>query len=178
MKTSPSKFKGDELPIEQVSWEDCHAFCQKTAFRLPTDAEWEYACRAGTAGAYGGTDRLDEMGWYYENSGGQRLDETKWPNGCDANQNQPHSVGKKRPNAWGVYDMHGNVWEWCLDWYHTYSSDGVVDPINNTSGEFRVIRGGSWLFQGCACRSASRSRSVPDHQNPDIGFRVVRPTTP
>ena len=90
----------DALPVEQVAWDDCQEFCTKSGLSLPTEAQWEYACRAGTAGPFSGTANLDEMGWYRQNSGGTT-----------------HPVGEKQPNDFGLYDMHGNVWEWCEDWY-------------------------------------------------------------
>jgi len=136
MGSTPSYFKGRDLPVEQVSWEEAMEFCRKLtereraagrlasgyAYTLPTEAQWEYACRAGTTGAYAGD--LDAMGWNDGNSG-----------------SQTHAVGQKRANGWGLYDMHGNVWEWCLDWYGDYPSGSVVDPRGASSGSSRVYRG-------------------------------------
>ena len=158
MGKNPSCFKGDDRPVEGVSWEDCQEFIQKVnaklldgQVRLPTEAEWEYACRAGTTTPYGGTGNLDEMGWYGGNSGGET-----------------HPVGQKKPNAWGLYDMHGNVWEWCADWFGDYPSGSVTDPTGPSSGETRVRRGGSWS------RSASRSGKPSDSTPADNqGVRVV-----
>jgi len=170
MGNNPSYFEGDHNSVEQVSWNDCQEFLKKVNariananLRLPSEAEWEYACRAGstTRFCFGDSDsQLGDYAWYTSNSG-----------------KQTHPVGQKRPNAWGLYDMHGNVWEWCEDWYHdSYNgapSDGSawVSP----AGTFRVLRGGSWLDVDYYCRSASRGRNLPDIRfNLDgLGFRVV-----
>ena len=166
MGNNPSYFKGAHLPVEQVSWDDCQKFIQKVnaalncGARLPTEAEWEYACRAGTTGPYGGTGNLDEMGWYYDNSG-----------------DEPPPVGQKKPNAWGLYDMHGNVWEWCADWYADwygdYPSGSVTDPIGPSSGVCRVNRGGGWCINARSCRSATRGGSGPGLRDLSLGFRVA-----
>ena len=155
MGTNPSFFKGDDLPVESVSWNDCQEFCEKTGLQLPTEAQWEYACRAGTTDAYAGN--LDEMAWYYSNSG-----------------NKTHPVGTKKPNAWGLYDMHGNVWEWCQDWYGDYPSGSVTDPTGPSSGYSRVVRGGSWDNDARICRSALRDGVVPGDRGNYLGFRVVQ----
>ena len=145
MGSNPSHFKGDDLPVETVSWDDCQAFIKKVnaalgcGARLPTEAEWEYACRAGAMGAYGGTGRLDEMGWFGDNSGGTT-----------------HPVGQKKPNSWGLCDMHGNVWEWCADWEGDYPTGSVSDPTGPASGVYRVLRGGGWYGSARNCRSAHR----------------------
>ena len=161
MGSNPSYFKGDDLPVEMVSWDDCQEFTKKVnaalgcGARLPTEAEWEYACRAGTTGAYGGTGNLDEMGWFWNNSG-----ETT------------HPVGQKKPNAWGLCDMHGNVCEWCADWDGDYSGD-AVDPTGPASGESRVLRGGGWYFNARHCRSANRYGHDPGYRcNGRYGFRL------
>ena len=162
MGNNPSSFKGTDRPVEQVSWNDCQKFIRKVnvalkgGIRLPTEAEWEYACRAGTSGDYGGTGNLEEMGWYSKNSG-----ETT------------HPVAQKKPNAWGLYDMHGNVWEWCADWHGDYPSGEVTDPTGPRSGSYRVSRGGSWQVFFSDCRSAYRSGWGPDNRNNFIGFRIV-----
>ena len=124
-------------------------------FRLPTEAEWEYACRAGTTGDHSGV--LDETAWYEANSGGET-----------------HPVGLKQPNAWGLHDMHGNVWEWCQDWYGEYPTGLVADPQGPPAGEKRVSRGGGWNAFGPSCRSAFRDGNVPDARYGDLGFRLVR----
>ena len=162
MGDNPSVFKGANLPVEEVSWNDCQEFIQKVnaalncGARLPTEAEWEYACRAGTSGAYGGTGELDELGWYDKNSG-----------------DKTHPVGQKKPNAWGLYDMHGNVWEWCSDWYGDYPSGSVTDPTGPSSGSSRVLRGGSWGCNARDCRSASRGRDYPGFRDYYGGFRLL-----
>jgi formylglycine-generating enzyme required for sulfatase activity len=123
-------------------------------YTLPTEAQWEYACRAGTTGDFAGYQ--DVMAWYSSNSGGTT-----------------HSVGTKQPNAWGLYDMHGNVEEWCLDWYAKYSSDAVTDPVGPASGSSRVIRGGSWGLDAASCRSAIRYDYEPGNRVSDVGFRLA-----
>ncbi|MBP5510082.1 MAG: formylglycine-generating enzyme family protein [Kiritimatiellae bacterium] len=162
MGGNPSDFKGDDRPVENVSWDDCQEFIAKVnarlpdvQMRLPTEAEWEYACRAGTGGAYGGTGNLDEMGWYYGNSG-------RWT----------HPVKQKRPNAWGLYDMHGNVWEWCADRCGEYPSGSATDPTGPASGSLRVLRGGSWLDRASYCRSANRDWNNPGYRYGNFGFRL------
>ncbi len=151
-----------QLPVEQVSWDDCQEFCKKAGpgFRLPTEAEWEYACRAGSMRAYAGTGVLDEMGWYHGNSG-----------------SKTHRVGRKKPNAWGLCDMHGNVFEWCQDLYgKDYPVNAVIDPTGPAAGGLRVIRGGCWNASSGLCRSAIRGGyDVPGHRICELGFRVVLP---
>jgi len=168
MGSNPSKFKGRDLPVENVSWDDAMAYCRKLtereraagrlaagyAYTLPTEAQWEYACRAGTTGAYAGD--LGSMAWYGENSG-----------------NKTHAVATKRANAWGLYDMHGNVWEWCSDWYGSYASGRVVDPTGARSGPRRVSRGGSWSNDASYCRSAYRVRFTPGYRRDLLGFRLA-----
>jgi formylglycine-generating enzyme required for sulfatase activity len=170
MGATPSEFKGPQKPVEQVSWDDAVEFCRKLSelpgekstgyvYRLPTEAEWEYACRAGTTTEYSFGDSKSELGdyaWYDKNSG-----------------KTTHPVGGKKPNAWGLYDMHGNVFEWCHDWYGDYPSGSVTDPTGAASGSYRVARGGSWDLYSGHCRSANRSRSTPDDRF-GLGFRVLR----
>lgn len=158
----------DGLPVDSVSWEDAVSFCNRLSdrdrltpvyrragekteivasadgYRLPTEAEWEYACRAGTTGPRYG--ELDDIAWYRENSGGK-----------------PHPAGRKQPNVWGLYDMLGNVWEWCWDYY---------DPA--VYGEYRVLRGGGWFDEHWSCRASVRRRSHPTLRLDDVGFRVAR----
>ena len=143
-------------PWRQVSWDDCQAFCRKlgAGFRLPTEAEWEYACRAGTKGPYAGN--LDDLAWYGENSG-----------------KTTHPVGQKKPNAWGLYDMHGNVWEWCSDWYGDYPAGAVTDPTGPGTGSLRVIRGGSWHDDAGHCRSAHRDGFSPGYPDDRLGLRLA-----
>ncbi len=174
--SNPSNFKGDNLPVEGVSWNDAVDFCKKLSqkegktYRLPTEAEWEYACRAGstTRFYFGDSDSmLGDYGWYVENFGGQT-----------------HPVGQKKPNAFGLYDMQGNVDEWCSDWYlkNYYSQSPEVDPQGPSSGEDRVLRGGSWFgdteFCRSACRGCVKPVTVSGWVSPVIrlvskGFRVV-----
>jgi formylglycine-generating enzyme required for sulfatase activity len=168
MGGNPSRFKGSTLPVEQVSWGDAVSYCAKLtgrelaagrivagqAYRLPTEAEWEYAARAGTTGAYAG--ELGSMGWYKANSG-----------------TTTHAVKGKQANGWGLCDMHGNVFEWCSDTHGAYLNGSVTDPTGATSGPYRVIRGGSWRGGTGYCRSACRSRDGPGDRYYDLGFRSV-----
>jgi formylglycine-generating enzyme required for sulfatase activity len=167
MRTNPSHFKGAERPVEQVSWEETVQFCRKLSektkrkARLPTEAEWEYACRAGSKTRFSFGDSDGDLGayaWYRANS-----------------DRQTHEVGKKKPNAWGLYDMHGDVWEWCVDWYGAtyYRSSPGADPQGPGSGNSRVQRGGSWGNDPQLCRSANRHSFAPDNRRLSLGFRVV-----
>ena len=160
MGSNPSNWTGDNLPVENVSWNDCQEFIRKINSRLncnarlPTEAEWEYACRAGTTGKCAGNGVLDDMGWYNDNSG-----------------SKTHPVGMKRANAWGFHDMHGNVWEWCGDWYGNYGGN-ATDPTGPASGSYRVLRGGCWLNFARDCRSANRFRFGPGYRSGIFGFRL------
>jgi formylglycine-generating enzyme required for sulfatase activity/serine/threonine protein kinase len=161
LKPGPSHFTDDNIPVEQVSWEEAREFCERIslaigkAYRLPTEAEWEYACRATTTGSYAGD--LGAMGWCTDNSGAKT-----------------HRVGVKRPNGFGLYDLYGNVWEWCIDTWHENYYGAATDGTAWTSGDSgRVLRGGSWLTIARDCRSAFRARKAPDNPNSLIGFRVV-----
>jgi formylglycine-generating enzyme required for sulfatase activity len=176
MKNNPSNFKGAENPVENVSWEDAVEFCRKLSelpaekaagnvYRLPTEAEWEYACRAGTTTNFSfGDDESDfgDYAWCVENSA----------NETHNSANETHPVGDKLPNAWGLYDMHGNVLEWCQDWYGDYPSGSVTDPSGATSGSNRVSRGGSWGYSAEGCRSALRYGGLPSFRYDYFGFRV------
>jgi hypothetical protein len=167
MENNPSHFKGADLPVETVSWDDCQQFIErlnhetgKNAYRLPTEAEWEYACRGGSITVYSFGDdkrRLAEYGWYNTNSGGR-----------------PHPVGQKTANPWGLHDMHGNVWEWCQDWYAAYPPKPMTNPEGPSSGSDRVLRGGGWFDGARRCRSGFRSYFSPDFRNSFFGFRLVR----
>lgn len=161
---NPSHFKGSTLPVENVSWDDVQQFLRQLnrldsnhRYRLPTEAEWEYACRAGSTKESAGS--LDAVAWYTSNSGGQT---------------QP--VGQKQPNAWGLYDMHGNVLEWVQDWYaHDYYRNGpATDPQGPESGSYRVYRGGSWYGSAADCRPAFRSFDLPGNRYYSLGLRLVR----
>ncbi len=163
MGTSPSKLKGDKLPVEQVSWNDCKAFCEKVGLALPTEAEWEYACRAGTTTSYSTGDSkkdLSRVGWHAANSG-----------------DRPHTVGEKPANPWGLHDMHGNSGEWCedlwdKDFYGKPEASGK-DPLCRRGYGHRVIRGGTWGSDGFYSRSAYRFKLAPTEQSSSISFRPV-----
>jgi len=177
MGRNPSHFKGADLPVEQVSWYDSQIFIQRLnqmeeggRYRLPTEAEWEYACRAGTVTAFVSgpithagrklDPALDRIGWYWANSNGSS-----------------HPVAQKEANAWGLYDMHGNVWEWCQDWFQSwfdkFTAGPVIDPQGPKRGRFRVFRGGSWFAGAEYLRSADRLRSKPDFRSYGLGFRLA-----
>lgn len=154
-------------PVEQVSWKDAVEFCRRLsrtdgrAYGLPTEAQWEYACRAGASTAFSFGTRISGLrdhGWYKSNSDGKT-----------------HPVGSRKPNAFGLFDMHGNVWEWCSDWYGSdyYSKAFSIDPENKESATFRVLRGGSWDEDASSCRSANRYRYDPANRFDSDGFRVV-----
>ena len=170
MGKNPSRFKGTNNPVEKVSWDDAAEFCRRLSelpeekaaghvYRLPTEAEWEYACRAGTTTAYSFGDDESQLGqyaWFGKNSG-----------------YATHPVGEKKPNPWGLYDMHGNVWEWCQDWYDDYPSEPVTDPTGPTTGSARVFRGGDLLFGAAYCRVARRRTLAPTLRSNDLGFRLA-----
>jgi formylglycine-generating enzyme required for sulfatase activity len=162
--------EGGDYPAVYVSWEDAVEFCRKLSakegveYRLPTEAEWEYACRAGTTTVYSFGDdesQLGEYAWIEEN--------TQY-----AGEGYDHIVGQKKPNPWGLYDMHGNVFEWCQDWYGEYPSDDVTDPVGPDSGSYRVSRGGGWFSSAVYCRSAVRLWITPSGRDFSLGFRVLR----
>lgn len=158
---------GDNYPMYYVSWDEVQEFIKRLnagsgggGYRLPTEAEWEYAARAGSGGDYGNVGgragALAEMGWYDGNSG-----------------NASHAIGQKKANDWGLYDMHGNVWEWCSDWYGDYSSDAVTNPTGAAAGSDRVYRGGSWNSTATYARAAYRFYNTPDSRG-SVGFRLAR----
>ena len=159
MSDNPSHFKGKDNPVDSVTWDDVQQFIGKVnaklkcETRLPTEAEWEYACRAGTTRDYGGSGQLDGMGWYDRNSG-----------------QTTHEVGRKASNSWGFYDMHGNVWEWCFDWEGPLMYG--TDPKGPPSGSRRVLRGGSWAYNADCSRSFNRGRNFPNAVHEDFGFRL------
>jgi formylglycine-generating enzyme required for sulfatase activity len=191
MENNPSNFKGDNLPVEMVTWFDVIEYCIKRSqnegltpayvmsgrtpengypitsanvtwnqeangYRLPTEAEWEYAARAGTETPYSSGNDVDNSGWYNSNS-----------------EDSTHQVGTKQANRWGLYDMHGNVYEWCWDWYEDYIAEAQVDPTGAPSGSYRVVRGGCWDRYAQHLRSAARFYRIPSRKVYVIGFRLV-----
>jgi formylglycine-generating enzyme required for sulfatase activity len=197
MGTNPSNFKGDNLPVEQVSWYEAIEYCNRRSqkegltpayiisgtgdgrtvtwnrnangYRLPTEAEWEYACRAGTTTPFNTgnnitTSQANYNGDYpYNNNAG------------GTNREKTTPVGSFAANPWGLHDMHGNVWEWCWDWFEDYGSGSQSDPVGASSGSYRVVRGGGWLSYGQIVRSANRIQITPSDRGNYLGFRVVRP---
>ena len=165
MGSNPSSSKGDDLPVERVSWNDCQDFISKLnamtgkRFRLPTEAEWEYAARGGKKSRgyqYSGNNTLGDIAWYSGNS-----------------SSRTHAVGTKQPNELGIYDMAGNVWEWCQDWKGSYSSSPLVNPIGAVSGSLRVYRGGSWSSSARGCRTSCRNCFTPNGRDNNLGLRLV-----
>jgi len=155
MGYNPSSFKGPKRPVETIDWGGAKSYCTAAGMRLPTEAEWEYAARAGSSdGRYGD---LDAIAWYRTNS-----------------QGETHDVGQKQANAWGVFDMIGNVWEWVADWYGSYQSGSETDPQGRVSGGLRALRGGSWTSFPVVARASSRNRLAPIMRyNTDIGVRCA-----
>jgi len=165
MGNNPSNWKGSNLPVEQVSWEDCQNFVRELNrmtgknFRLPTEAEWEFAARSGnktTGYKYSGSNAINKVAWYTSNSG-----------------SRTHEVKTKSPNELGIYDMSGNVWEWCQDWYGDYSSSPQTNPTGASSGSYRVFRGGSWINLAGDCRVSFRSGDAPSLQRSNLGLRLA-----
>ena len=165
MGNNPSNFKGDNLPVECVSWDDCQTFINRLNsytgrnFRLPTEAEWEFAARGGNYSRhykYSGSNYISDVAWYDGNSG-----------------NRTHPIGTKQANELGLYDMSGNVYEWCSDWYGSYSSYSQNDPTGPNGGSNRVRRGGCWNSYASGCRSSSRYNSAPGFRCNVIGLRLV-----
>ena len=171
MESSLSVFKGDDLPVEMVSWNICQKFCEKTGFQLPTEAQWEYACRAGSTTAYFWGNALN--GDKANCDGNQPCGTTI--NGKFLEKTTP--VGSYEPNAWGLYDMHGNVWEWCQDWFGDYPSGNETDQLGPLTGSTRVIRGGSWGCNAGGCRSACRGNRGPKEQANFLGVRFLKSIT-
>lgn len=177
MNKNPSHFKGcSNCPVEKVTYFDAVAFCsaltkreQETKrlppayeYRLPTEAEWEYACRAGTTNFFSFKDEPpDQYAWTAENS-----------------EAKPHPVGEKRPNPWGLYDMHGNVWEWCQDWFTNYPATNLADPIGPNQGKVKVFRGGGWNNEVQFARSANRFMMSPSNGIYFVGFRIAMSQIP
>ena len=165
MGNKSSRFKGDNLPVEKVSWNNCQKFISKLnkltgkSFCLPTEAEWEFAARGGKKSRgyqYSGSNTLGDVAWYEGNSG-----------------SKTHAVGTKQPNELGIYDMTGNVYEWCQDWYGSYSSSPQTNPIGAVSGSCRVYRGGCWVSSARNCRTSYRGRRTPDFRYGFLGLRLV-----
>ncbi len=165
MGNNPSCFKGDSRPVEMVSWNDAQNFCRELSaitgktYLLPTEAQWEYAARGGKQSKgykYSGSYAIDAVAWYDGNSG-----------------SATHPVKQKRANELGLYDMSGNVWEWCSDWYGSYSSSSQNNPTGAGSGEYRVLRGGSWSYCARYCRTSDRGGNTPSYRDDYYGFRVV-----
>ncbi|MDR3229412.1 MAG: formylglycine-generating enzyme family protein [Puniceicoccales bacterium] len=179
MGTNPSTFKGPNRPVENVTWDEAAAFCKKIneltkgkrpagyEYALPTETEWEYACRAGTTSAYSFGSTLSKSQANCKDEDLHNAPEKGTPTG------QTNEVGTYPPNAWGFYDMHGNVWEWCHDWYGEYPIENVVDPTGALAGSFRVNRGGSWFRVARICRSAFRDSNTPHSRYSSLGFRLA-----
>ena len=165
MGSNPSHFEGDNLPVENVSWNDCQTFLRKLNamtgknFRLPTEAEWEFSARGGNWSRgyqYSGSNVLSDVAWYYDNSG-----------------SKTHNVGTKAPNELGIYDMSGNVWEWCQDWYGDYHGYSQTNPTGPSCGANRVYRGGSWGSGAWLCRMAFRDNYTPGSRGNGLGLRLA-----
>lgn len=165
MGSNPSFFIGDSLPVEQVNWNDVQEFIEKLNaqtgknYRLPTEAEWEYAARGGKQSQgykYGGSDTAAHVAWHWDNS-----------------NSTTHAVGAKSPNELGIYDMSGNVWEWCNDWYDNYNSSSQINPTGASFGSYRVIRGGCWIYDACRARVSLRYYNSPELRYNNLGFRLA-----
>jgi uncharacterized protein (TIGR02996 family) len=175
MGKNPSHFQGENLPVETVSWRDCQRFCKKLGqmsdqrYRLPTEAEWEYACRAGTATPFHFGETIDTKRANYD---GKYLGLKRRK---AAYRLRTTPVGSFPPNGWGLFDMHGNVWEWCADWSREkyYKRSPQQDPQGPVHGVYRVLRGGFWNGEGCYCRAAYRYGMLPGTRFSSFGFRVI-----
>jgi sulfatase modifying factor 1 len=168
MGNNPSEIKGARHPVECVNWDDIQVFLERLntqtgmKYRLPTEAEWEYAARGGKYSQgfkYSGGDDLEKVAWFDKNSG-----------------QTTHEAGLKQPNELGLYDMSGNVWEWCNDWYGSYFSDPQTNPKGSANGTSRVLRGGCWGYNAGYCRVSNRNCDTPVGRNYDVGFRLVSPS--
>ena len=174
MGKNPSFFTDDALPVETVTWDQAADFCRKlsekegTQYRLATEAEWEYACRAGTTTAFHTGETISPDQANYDGNriyaGGKK----------GVFREETTQAGSLPPNSWGLHEMHGNVWEWCADWYGEYPKGETKDPVGPATGDRRVFRGGCWINFPAVCRSANRAKVVPVSWNFHLGFRVVR----
>lgn len=180
---SPLVFKkrgADNTPVTNVSWDDCMEFLKELngrkegVYRLPTEAEWEYACRGGSSSIYGWGDAIDCSNAMYANNTLKTGDCLKFVKTKGLATDEPASVGSYAPNPWGLYDMVGNVWEWCWDWYGPYQNEAAMDPKGPGSGSEKVRRGGSWYGPWQRCRCANRNFSHPASRYQTTGFRLVR----
>lgn len=166
MDNNPSYFPScPECPVEQVSFVDVQQFLERlnhltgSSYRLPTEAEWEFASRGGGKSSgtkFSGSNDVNQVGWFWDNS-----------------QNSTHPVGQKGANELGLFDMSGNVWEWCQDWYGTYTSKPQANPVGSASGTYRVIRGGAWNYHEGGCRNSCRYSFFPDKRGMSLGFRLA-----
>ena len=189
MEMNPSKVKGADLPVENVFYEDCTAFVRKAnklpelvsagvVLRLPTEAEWEFAAKGGPrggAGPYAGGADVGAVAWYGANSGDREISGDWTLEAVKENRGRTHKVAGKAPNALGLFDMSGNVREWCSDLYHDYPISGVVDPIGGPRGDMRIVRGGSWFDRAADCRSSARAWMSVCREG-FIGFRLAADT--
>ena len=175
MGSNYSYFKGDKRPMECISWNDCQEFISKLneltgqTFRMPTEAEWEFAARGGMKSkgyTYSGSNNIDDVAWYYDNS---------YAKGSSSPDYGTHDVATKSPNELGIYDMSGNVWEWCQDWYGSYSSIDQTNPLGPDSGSYRVFRGSSWDYGADHCRTVNRGSDSPLDAGYCIGLRLALP---
>ena len=185
MGGNPSHFKGAQKPVESVSWNDCQEFVSRLSiltgrtFRLPTEAEWEYAARGGKKSLhykYSGSGNIDDVAWYWKNSGDRYLQGTDrdWDRDIIENNNcRTHAVGTKTVNELGIYDMSGNVWEWCSDWYGDYSAGAQTNPQGPSSGSDRVRRGGCGRSKAGHCQVSYRGDSAPSYSSKSLGLRLV-----
>ena len=182
MGSNPSEIKGSNLPVENVNWNDCQDFVRKLSqltgknFRLPTEAEWEYAARGGNKSRgyqYSGSNRINDVAWLWENSGNNRLSGSWDVNRVKVNNCRTHNVKTKQTNELGIYDMSGNVYEWCQDWKGSYSNGAQANPTGPSTGSSRVLRGGSWGNDAGFCRVASRYSYTPNFRCGYIGLRLA-----
>ena len=172
MGDNPSSIEGAQRPVDHVNWDDCHEFINKLnqltgkKFRLPTEAEWEFAARGGTKSAgykYSGSNEIDAVAWQWDNAGSK---------GGTPDYGS-HVVKSKKPNELGLYDMSGNVWEWCYDWFGEYSEAAQTNPQGASEGSVRVTRGGGWGDHPEVCRTSIRRNALPDSRKGNLGFRLV-----